>query len=156
MKPVRTVGVSKIKMFKRLFYIPFLVIAVVVLFAMGFYAHRSYQELAEQKVRTEEVQGTLSDTKIEEDTDGDGNKSYTTDATITFSVKGENYAEEVTLDGEHRDGDEHVVYYNPDDPADYSIYSAGDRKSQIVFAVIFCLGDLIVMAILVGKIAGVV
>ena len=111
----------------------------------------SYQEYRTSGARSETTQGTLTETEIVQETDSDGNISYSTDAVLLFDISGKTYKEEVRIDGSHEDGDTHVVHYNPDDPDDHSIYSSSERKTQMIFGVIMCIVGAVAIAVLVWK-----
>ena len=140
---------------QRLLYIPFLIVAIYSLYGMGMAEYHNIRNLNASNRRSEEAQGILSETQIEEDTDSDGHETYETEAVITYEVRDRSYSDHIRLSGKRYNGDTHVVHYNPDDPADYSIYSPGEIKTDIVISGLIGIFNIAIIIILIAKLVGI-
>jgi len=94
-----------------------------------------------------QVQSTVTKVEIAEEasTDADGNTVEATyDATVKYTVKGEEYEATLNNVGKYKEGDKITIYYNPKDP------------SQVTMTKSMILPIALVIGGLVAFIAGIV
>ena len=88
------------------------------------------------KTMTGTAEGVISNSRISESTDSDGDKDYTTYFTLDYTVGENSYTWDTSLDGKYYDNDTIKVYYNPDDPTVVSLKTQGQKIRSILFSIV--------------------